>query len=156
MTFSVPSRRPEDTGAIAVALAPHLRAGDVVLLDGALAAGKTYFVTALAAALGAADAVTSPTFAIAQFYAGARGPILHMDAYRLEDMAAFRDLALDDYMAEAITLIEWGGKVSAAFPTHLSLQFAVDDAARLLTFTAHGARWRDAMSALQEALAAAC
>jgi tRNA threonylcarbamoyladenosine biosynthesis protein TsaE len=152
MSFDVLSHSPAETGAFAVALAPLLAAGDVVLLDGDLAAGKTLFVSALARVLGADDAVTSPTFAIAQFYGGARGPILHMDAYRLEDLAAFRDLALDDYFPDAITLIEWGERVAAGFPDHLSIRFAIDGDARTLTFSAHGARWTKALSMLRAAL----
>lgn len=153
MAFTVRSASPADTGAIAAALAPVLRAGDVVLLDGDLAAGKTLFVTALAAALGADDSVTSPTFAIAQFYNGARGPILHMDAYRLEDMAAFRNLALDDYFPDAITLIEWGERVAPAFPDHLGIRFTTEGDARVLTVSAHGARWTAALPNIEARLA---
>lgn len=152
MSLEVRSTSPAETRALAAALAPHLGAGDVVLLDGDLAAGKTLFVTALAEALGADDAVTSPTFAIAQFYAGARGPILHMDVYRLEDMAAFRDLALDDYFPDSITLIEWGERVATAFPQHLSIRIDAEGDARRLTFTAHGPRWTAALPAIAKAL----
>jgi tRNA threonylcarbamoyladenosine biosynthesis protein TsaE len=152
MSFQLQSSSPAETGAIAAALAPHLRAGDVVLLDGDLAAGKTLFVTALAAALGADDAVTSPTFAIAQFYAGRICPILHMDVYRLDDMAAFRDLALDDYFPDAITLIEWGEKVAAAFQERLCIRIDAEGDARCLTFTPHGDRWSMALADIRGAL----
>jgi tRNA threonylcarbamoyladenosine biosynthesis protein TsaE len=153
MRLSVPSRSVADTAAVARALAPHLRAGDVVLLDGDVAAGKTAFVAALAATLGAAGPVTSPTYAIAQFYPCARAPILHMDVYRLDDMAAFRDLALDEHFPDAITLIEWGEKVAAAFPEHLSVRIALDGDARTLTLTPFGARWTAAFPAIARALA---
>ncbi len=153
-SFTVLSRSPEDTAAIARALAPALRAGDVVLLSGGLAAGKTHFVKALAQALGSADAVTSPTFSIANFYARPGGQILHMDAYRLGGVAEFRDLALDDHFETGITLIEWGDRVAAAFRTHLSLAFETDDTERRLTFSAHGARWLSAMPALAQQLGA--
>lgn len=151
-SFTVISRSPEDTGAIAAAVAPALRAGDVVLLNGGLAAGKTTFVKALARALGSTDAVTSPTFSIANFYTRPAGQILHIDAYRLGGVAEFRDLALDDYFETAITVIEWGERVAEAFQNHLSIGFAAGDAERKLTFAASGARWADALSVLAQRL----
>lgn len=153
-SFTVSSRSPEDTYAIARAVAPGLRLGDVVLISGGLAAGKTYFVKALADALGSADVVTSPTFSIANFYARAGGPILHMDVYRLASVNEFRDLALDDYFETSITLIEWGEQVAEAFPDHLWVAFAVDDENRTLTFSARGARWSNALPTLAQSLGA--
>lgn len=153
MTFSVTSGAPDATERLARALAPALRPGDVVLLDGDLAAGKTLFVAAAARALGVTDDVTSPTFAIAQFYAGAPAPVLHMDAYRLDDMKAFRDLALDDYFPEAFTFIEWGERVRAAFPVHLGIRFDVRAETRQLTFSLHGARWSGAAAMIEQAIA---
>ncbi|MDX2234293.1 MAG: tRNA (adenosine(37)-N6)-threonylcarbamoyltransferase complex ATPase subunit type 1 TsaE [Hyphomonadaceae bacterium] len=154
--FSIASRSPEETAAIAAALAPHLRAGDVVLLDGDLAAGKTHFVTALAAALEAHDAVTSPTFAIAQFYAAPHASLLHMDVYRLDDIAAFRDLALDEHFETAITLIEWGGRFAAAFPDHLHIAITVADELRTLTVSAQGPRWAPVLATLRTGPGAQC
>lgn len=147
-SFTVPSHSPEDTTAIARALAPDLRAGDVVLINGGLAAGKTHFVKALTQALGSADAVTSPTFSIANFYTRPDGPVLHMDVYRLGSIAEFRDLALDDYFETSITVIEWGAQVAEAFQDHLSIDFALDGEARTLTFSACGAQWRGQLPAL--------
>lgn len=82
-SIRVVAESPDRTAAVAAALAPHLRAGDVVLLHGGLAAGKTTFAQAVTAALGSPDQVTSPTFMLAQFYAGGRVPVLHLDTYRL-------------------------------------------------------------------------
>lgn len=155
MTFTLQSDSPERTDAIAAALAPALKPGDVVLLDGDLAAGKTHFAGALARALGVREAVTSPTFAIAQFYASGAGPILHIDAYRLESLEAFRDLALDTYLETSIVLIEWGERVSAAFAEHLSVVLEVDADTRTLKFSAGGPRWTAALPALRVALEAA-
>jgi tRNA threonylcarbamoyladenosine biosynthesis protein TsaE len=156
MSFSLTSASEAETAAIAERLAPALEAGDVLLLDGALAAGKTFFVSALARALGADDAVTSPTFAIAQFYSATKAQLLHMDAYRLESLAEFRNLALDDYFPDAITFIEWGERVAAAFPEHLSIRFESEGAGRTLSFSAHGSRWRAALPALAGRLGTSC
>ena len=127
----------------------------MVLLSGGLSAGKTHFTKALAQGLGSHDPVTSPTFSIANFYARADGQILHLDAYRLESIAAFRDLALDEYFETAITVIEWGERVAEAFQTHLSITIAQDDGERALTFLACGARWRDGLPELARRLGVA-
>lgn len=154
-TFTVISQSPEDTAAVARAVAPEVRAGDMLLLNGDLAAGKTHFVKALAAALGSTDTVTSPTFSIANFYTRPDGQILHMDAYRLGGVAEFRDLALDDYFKTAITVIEWGERVAEAVPVCLSIAFETDEEGRRLIFTARGARWADALSTLAARLGVA-
>ena len=133
---------PARTARVAVAVARHLRAGDVVLLHGELAAGKTTFVTAAAAALGSPEQVTSPTFMLAQFYAGGRVPVLHLDTYRLADVAEYRDLGLEEQVAESVTFVEWGGLVAGELPEHLAitLELAGTDG-RDITITGHGARW---------------
>jgi tRNA threonylcarbamoyladenosine biosynthesis protein TsaE len=117
--FDVLSDSASGTGIIAASLARHLHAGDVVLLSGGLAAGKTTAVQSMAAALGSSDAVTSPTFALVNVYAASPAPILHADAYRLSGVHEFRDLGLDEYIAESVTLIEWGEIVADDFPCHL-------------------------------------
>lgn len=88
-------------------LAPRLRAGDVVLLDGTLGAGKTAFVRGLATGLGVApEAVSSPTFTIVQEYKTGATTLQHIDLYRLAP-ADVDDLALEDLIEDAIAAIEW-------------------------------------------------
>ena len=84
-----------------------VRVGDLVLLEGALGAGKTTFVRAVADELGVTDPVQSPSFTIANIYAG-RLLIQHLDLYRLERLADEDALALEEYArADAVTLVEW-------------------------------------------------
>ena len=142
--FEVVCRGIAETERVAAALAPLLRPGDGLLLDGKLAAGKTLFVKALARALGSADAVTSPTYAIAHFYETPLGKLLHVDAYRLSGPAEFRDLGLDAWFAAAITVVEWGSIIAGELADPLTVEFdfvAGDDGARRLTFAAAGGRW---------------
>ena len=93
--------------AIAGRLARALRPGELVLLFGPLGAGKTTLVRMLCSELGVTDPVRSPSFTIANVYAG---PVTvnHLDLYRLEMVAAEDSLALEEYTSpDAITLVEW-------------------------------------------------
>ena len=88
-------------------LARALRPGDLVFLEGPLGVGKTTFVRAVAEALGVTDPVRSPSFAIANIYAGTL-PVQHLDLYRLDAVADEDALALEEYgRADAVTLVEW-------------------------------------------------
>lgn len=89
-------------------LAATLQPGDIVLLSGALGAGKTAFVRGIAEGLGAnPNEVTSPTFTLIQEYRGRRCTLYHVDLYRLEPREV-DDLGLDELLAqEGITAIEW-------------------------------------------------
>ena len=150
--FSITCRSREETRAVAAALAPFLRAGDALLLKGPLASGKTAFVQELVAALGSTAEVTSPTFTIAQFYPTLTGTFLHIDAYRLSSVAEFRDLALEDFVAESITAVEWGDIVEEEFSNALSIDFEFvenEDNSRKLTFSATGEKWQPVLVALK-------
>lgn len=150
MEFTCKSR--SDTARVAVALAPFLRAGDAMLLEGPLASGKTAFVQELVAALGSAAEVTSPTFTLAQFYPLPSGTFLHIDAYRLSSVAEFRDLALEDFVPESITAVEWGEIVEEDFTNALTITFEFvpdHDNWRKLTFAATAERWQPVLANLQ-------
>ena len=150
--FSIACRSREETRAVAAALAPLLLLGDAMMLKGPLASGKTAFVQELVAALGSKAEVTSPTFTIAQFYSISSGTFLHIDAYRLSSVAEFRDLALEDFVAESITAVEWGDIVEQDFPHALSIRFefvANEDNTRKLTFSAAAERWQAVLASLK-------
>lgn len=106
----------EGTRAVAAALAPLLRPGDVLLLSGDLGAGKTVFTQGLAAALGVTEPVTSPTFTLAQSYQG-RMRLHHLDVYRLENLGEVLDLDLPELLDdEAVVCVEWGEVVIGELP----------------------------------------
>ena len=135
--------------ALGARLAVVLRAGDVVLLNGELGAGKTTLTRGLGSALGARGAVTSPTFVLARTHPTASGvPLVHVDAYRLASAAEVDDLDLD--LDGAITVVEWGaGKLDGAVGSWLELDIVrpvggdpeADDAPRHVRLHAHGPRW---------------
>ena len=121
------------------------RAGDLILVNGPLGAGKTVLVQGIGAALGIND-VTSPTFVISRIHKAAL-PLIHIDAYRLLDSgsaAAFLDdLDIDTAREGAVTVIEWGGAESARLSEE-RLEITIDrsDEIRDVQVTAIGARWQ--------------
>jgi tRNA threonylcarbamoyladenosine biosynthesis protein TsaE len=98
---------PSQTEALAAKLATKLAAGDVVLVEGELGAGKTTFVRGACRALGVGGVVTSPTFTIGQRYP-ARVPISHLDLYRVADLGGEDPDMLADYIGpDRIAFVEW-------------------------------------------------
>ena len=91
------------TAAFARALAPELGAGDTLLLDGPVGAGKSHFARALIRARlqNPAEDVPSPTFTLVQTYEGSP-PIWHADLYRLTDAAEIDELGLTAVTARVI------------------------------------------------------
>jgi len=99
-----------ETRAIARALAPDLRPGDVVALSGSLGSGKTAFVRGLAEGLGGEPrAVASPTFAILHEYdCGRAAGFVHLDLYRIPDEEKeLREIGLPDVLEGKIAAVEW-------------------------------------------------
>lgn len=99
-----------DTQELGRELAASLRAGDVVILDGPLGAGKTTFTQGIAQGLGVKGRVTSPTFIIARHHKSLVGgpDLVHVDAYRLGGVGELDALDLDTDLEEAVVVAEWG------------------------------------------------
>jgi tRNA threonylcarbamoyladenosine biosynthesis protein TsaE len=132
----------EDMHQLGVNLSAHLRAGDLVLVNGPLGAGKTVLAQGVGAGLGVTG-ITSPTFVISRVHKAAV-PFIHVDAYRLVD-SENPNLYLDELdldIAGSITLIEWGGAESARLSED-RLEITIDrsDDARKVEITAVGTRW---------------
>ena len=127
---------------LGLSIAPHLRAGDLVLVNGPLGAGKTVLAQGVAAGLGVTG-VTSPTFVISRVHKAAI-PFIHVDAYRLVD-SENSNLYLDDLdldIANSITLIEWGGAESARLSEdRLEIRIDRSSEERSVEIKAIGPRW---------------
>ncbi len=95
--------------AFGAAIAPLLKAGDVIALEGGLGAGKTTLARAIIAALGYTGEVPSPTFTIIETYdtPAMRLPIVHADFYRLKSPQEALELGLEDYREEGAMIVEW-------------------------------------------------
>ena len=132
----------EDMHQLGVQLSAHLRAGDLVLVNGPLGAGKTVLAQGVGAGLGISG-ITSPTFVISRVHKAAV-PFIHVDAYRLVD-SENPNLYLDDLdldIAGSITLIEWGGAESARLSED-RLEITIDrsDEIRKVEIKPVGPRW---------------
>lgn len=105
---------PDEMDALGRAFGAALRAGDLVVLTGALGAGKTTLTRGIAAALDVRGRVQSPTFVIARTHpALGDGPALvHVDAYRLGTDGELDDLDID--FAHSIVVAEWAAPFAAA------------------------------------------
>ena len=127
---------------LGVKLSAQLRAGDLVLVNGPLGAGKTVLAQGIGAGLGVTG-VTSPTFVISRVHKAAI-PFIHVDAYRLVD-SDNPNLYLDDLdldIANSITVIEWGGAESARLSED-RIEITIDrsDEVRKVEVNPIGSRW---------------
>ena len=119
-----------------------MRAGDLILVNGPLGAGKTVLAQGVGAGLGISG-ITSPTFVISRVHK-AVVPFIHVDAYRLID-SENPNLYLDDLdldVAGSITFIEWGGAESARLSED-RLEITIDrsEEQRKVEITPVGPRW---------------
>jgi tRNA threonylcarbamoyladenosine biosynthesis protein TsaE len=135
MTLEITTSCPDETVALGSRFAPLLTAGDIVILSGRLGAGKTLFVSGVAAGLGITERITSPSFVISRMYHSGFLPLVHADAYRLTTMAEFFDLELPDDGADGAVLIEWGDAIEDSLPPdRLKIHFEGSQDQRTITF----------------------
>ncbi|ALQ30218.1 tRNA threonylcarbamoyladenosine biosynthesis protein TsaE [Arthrobacter sp. YC-RL1] len=161
--FTVQLTDLDATEALGTALGTQLQAGDLVILTGALGAGKTTLTQSLGVGLKVREGIISPTFVLARQHPSlVEGPgLIHVDAYRLKDQNEVDTLDLESTLAESVTVVEWGlGKVEHLTDSRLELQLDREtlaateeqtvnpweeeadlDEPRLFTLKAIGPRW---------------
>lgn len=114
----------EETRSYIISLADRLEAGDLVLLEGDLGAGKTQFVQWMASHYGVEGPVVSPTFSLVNHYQGKKDgqelDLFHLDLYRLEDPMELEDLDYERYFypRQAISFVEWPDRAQTYLPPH--------------------------------------
>jgi tRNA threonylcarbamoyladenosine biosynthesis protein TsaE len=107
----------EDLHAWGEQLGLRLVAPRVLAISGELGAGKTTLIQAICRGYGVASDVTSPTFALAHEYASPRGPVFHLDLYRLRGPDDLTNVGWDDIVnAHALVLIEWPERAATRLP----------------------------------------
>ena len=127
---------------LGISLSAQLKAGDLVLINGPLGAGKTVLAQGIGKGLGIDD-ITSPTFVISRTHKAVL-PMIHVDAYRLIDTDN-PNLYLDDLDLDtenSVTVVEWGGAESARLSED-RLEISIDrtNEIRQVEIKAIGARW---------------
>lgn len=114
-------KTPEDMHALGIAVGQELCVGDVLLLTGALGAGKTTLTRGIGEGMNVRGPVTSPTFVLARTHPSLVGgaPLVHVDAYRLTDPRELDDLDLD--FEHSAVVIEWGEGMLDPGTHHLAM-----------------------------------
>jgi len=102
--------------ALAEAMGRDLADGEVLWFSGELGAGKTTFVTALFRGMEARTPATSPTYALVHHYDTPRGPVYHVDCFRLRKPEEAHDLDWERLTSGAALLIEWPERAGAWAP----------------------------------------
>lgn len=132
-------------------LAPLLKPGMVVWLDGELGAGKTTLTRALLRALGHTGPVKSPTYTLVEVYVVSSIYWYHFDFYRFNHPEEFEDAGLGEYFRDdAVCLVEWPEKAAGYVPSpDLALVFRFAGDGRQLELVAASAEGKACLSALQ-------
>ena len=132
LTFTTSSA--EETISLGQKIGRLLKKGDIIAMQGTLAAGKTTITKGIAQALGITETITSPTFCLISEYQGTM-PLYHMDVYRLDGTEDFINLGTDDMLyGDGVSIIEWSEKIMDELPsTTIVLKITPqDDGTRLI------------------------
>ena len=135
---------PDEMFALGEKLGASLKAGDLILINGPLGAGKTLLTQGIGSALGI-NGITSPTFVISRVHQGSL-PLIHVDAYRLlidgQANLYLDDLDLDSALPQSVTVIEWGGTEAARLSQdRLEINIDRSDEVRQVSAVGVGTRW---------------
>lgn len=145
INFKIKTTSPKATMEIAKKLAPFLKKGDIVVLNGDLGSGKTKFVEGFLSYFGLQNEISSPTFTIVNEYMASPVPIYHFDVYRLSDSEEFYAIGGEEYFDKGICLIEWGNIIEEVLPpNYIEIDFLrneKNDNERLLTITTYGSNY---------------
>jgi tRNA threonylcarbamoyladenosine biosynthesis protein TsaE len=135
---------PDEMFALGAKLGTQLKAGDLILINGPLGAGKTLLTQGIGSALGISG-ITSPTFVISRVHQGTV-PLIHVDAYRLlidgQANLYLDDLDLDSALPGSVTVVEWGGAEAARLSEdRLEIDIDRSEEVRQVSAVGIGARW---------------
>jgi len=127
-----------DTIRLAEICAGEIQPHDILLLEGDLGSGKSFFTRALIRSFLEAPSliVPSPTFTLLQTYEGPKGPVFHYDLYRLKDPEEIFNLGWEESLAEGMVIVEWPDRLGLYRPREsLTLKFenqvGTEDARRI-------------------------
>ncbi|MGI6377692.1 MAG: tRNA (adenosine(37)-N6)-threonylcarbamoyltransferase complex ATPase subunit type 1 TsaE [Bacilli bacterium] len=150
MTYKIQVKSEKESTALALKLAKNLKAGDVILLEGDLGSGKTFFAKGVGLGLMVNETVISPTFNIVRCYFKGRLPLYHIDAYRLEDCQ--QDIGLEEYLeGDGVSLVEWPEYIQEFWPDeYLKISIEISGKqSRDYTFLAKGRRYEGLLKVIK-------
>ncbi len=119
-TFDVPDEAA--MRALGASLVRRWKAGDVILLEGPLGAGKTTLTRGVLSGLGHPEPVRSPTFNLVQLFT-TEPPLMHADLYRVK---GWQGIGLEDYLETHLCLIEWADRAAGLVPVGTAWRVAID------------------------------
>lgn len=128
------------TASLGARLASISAIGDAVLLYGGLGAGKTTCARGLIAAWtdGCEVDAPSPTYTIIQWYDGPRGPLAHLDLYRVSRPDELDEIGLEDALDAALCVIEWPDRLAAPPQHRIDVRLTTQEDARVASIRAEG------------------
>jgi len=130
-------------------LSHKLNPQSIVLLKGPIGAGKTSFVQGIAKGLSISEEITSPTFALSHHYNSGKIPLIHLDLYRLNNIASAKEVFFSEeeeaLQSQAILVIEWPEliepvienfwKIEISYAKNYGRDYKIRDPKNLLTFS---------------------
>ena len=115
-TLTLHTSSSDETIELGRKIGACLKKGDILAMQGTLAAGKTTITKGIAESLGVKDVITSPTFCLISEYEG-KMPLYHLDVYRLDGPEDFINLGTDDMLyGDGVSVIEWSEKIMEELP----------------------------------------
>lgn len=124
--FYLETNSPNDTFEAGRKLGLCAKPGEIYTLNGELGVGKTVFTQGVAAGLGIAEHVNSPTFTIVQIYDSGRLPFYHFDVYRIGDIEEMEEIGYEDYFfGGGVCMVEWAERISELIPAgarHITIE----------------------------------
>lgn len=113
----IETNSPEETFEAGRKLGMNAKPGEIYMLNGDLGVGKTVFTQGVAAGLGIAEHVNSPTFTIVQVYESGRLPFYHFDVYRIGDVEEMDEIGYEDYFyGNGLCIVEWAERIRELMP----------------------------------------
>jgi tRNA threonylcarbamoyladenosine biosynthesis protein TsaE len=127
----------QDTEKLAVEFSSILKPGQLIVLNGNLGTGKTFFIKSVLKAFNI-NGACSPTFSLINEYTG-KTKIFHFDFYRIEAIKELYDIGFDEYMndEDAVKFVEWGNLFPVVLPQkRLEIEIKlIDEYSREFLFT---------------------
>ena len=139
----------DETISLGKKIGSLLKKGDVIAMQGTLAAGKTTITKGIANSLGVEDDITSPTFCLVSEYEG-KMPLYHFDVYRIGCSEEMYDIGFDEYIdSDGVCIIEWANIIEDILPDeYLKIELMYKETGREMILTPFGQKYEEIVEEL--------